>query len=75
VDRLLYRIGQTPAKGQVCIKKGQSSVLEHVSSQFVPSIPVLNLAKKEWTASKFEMDGLLCQISQTPAKGEVRIKK
>jgi hypothetical protein len=40
--------------------------------------PVLNLAKKEWTASKpvdcFKMDGLLCRIGQTPAQGKFHVK-
>jgi hypothetical protein len=41
--------------------------------QLKPASPVLNLAKKEWTASKFEMDGLLCRIGPTPAQGELRV--
>jgi hypothetical protein len=31
---------------------GQGSVPEHVESQFERARPVMNLAKKEWTASK-----------------------
>jgi hypothetical protein len=40
--------------------------------------PVLNGAKKEWTAGKpvdcFEMDGLFCRIGQALAQGELCVK-
>jgi hypothetical protein len=50
MDGLFCLIGQTPAKNELYVKKSQSSVLGHVLSQFESASPVLNLAKKEWTA-------------------------
>jgi hypothetical protein len=52
MDGLLCQIGPALAQGRLCIKMSQSSVPEHVSSQFEPASRVLNLAKTEWTAWK-----------------------
>jgi hypothetical protein len=32
------------------------------------------LLENLWTASKFEMDRLLCRIGPTPPQGELRVK-
>jgi hypothetical protein len=59
------RIGQALARAELRIKMSQSSVLEHAWLQFELANPVLNLARnKQWTASKFEMDGLLCLMGR-----------
>jgi hypothetical protein len=68
-------IGQALAQAELRIKMSQSSVLEHAWFQFEPASPVLNLARnKQWTASKFEMDGLFCLMGQTLAQCKLHIK-
>jgi hypothetical protein len=78
MDQPLCQIGPTPAQGELRVKMSQSSLLEHLWCQFKPASPVLNLAKKEWTASKsvdcFKMHGIFCRISQALAQGDFSVK-